>query len=172
MGKIETEMFSPFGRSLVDARHFEEYEALLATAKRYAADPAIALTFVHFNVPHAPFFYNPELGRLGRKDHPDDLYIDALKWVDRAVGEIVSSVNHAGLDSKTAIILSSDHPARLIAKTDPHVPFIVHLPAEEAGLLSAQEFTTLRTADLALAIARGEIQTPSDIEKFLIRRAP
>jgi len=29
---FETEMYSPFGRSLVDARHFGEYEALTAAA--------------------------------------------------------------------------------------------------------------------------------------------
>ncbi len=168
---FETEMFSPFGRSLVDARHFEEYGALLSAAIRYAADPTLAFAFVHFNVPHAPFFYNPKLGRWGRKGHPDDLYVDGLKWVDQAVGDIVSSVNRAGLDSKTAIILSSDHPARLVASTDPHVPFIVHLPAEEIGLPSRREFSVLGTADLVVAIARGDVQTPYDAEKFLIRHS-
>jgi Sulfatase len=169
---FETDMYSPFGRSLVGARHFEEYDALLAAAKRYATDPTIALAFVHFNIPHTPYFYNPDLGRFGRKGHPDDLYIDALKWVDRAVGEILTSVNQAGLDSKTAIILSSDHPARLVLPTDPHVPFIVHLPGEKVGVVSVQEFSALGTADLAMAIAQGQIQTPHDIEKFLIHRQP
>jgi len=168
---FETEGYSPFGGSLVDVRHIGEYHALVAAAKRYAADPAIALAFIHFNVPHAPSFYNPEIGRYGRRDHPDDLYIDALKWVDRAVGEILSSVNRAGLDSKTAIILSSDHPARLVWPTDPHVPFIVHLPGDETGLPSFQEFSTLGTADLALAIAQGEIQAPTEIEKFMIHHS-
>jgi hypothetical protein len=166
---FETEMYSPFGRSLVDTRHFEEYEALLAAARRYAADPSIGLAFIHFNIPHAPYFYNPQLGRFGRRDHPDDLYMDALRWVDRTVGDVLSSLSQAGLDSKTAVILSSDHPARLITRLDPHVPFIVHLPGEEAGMFSAQEFSALRTADLVLAIARGEVQSPAAIEKFLSR---
>ncbi len=167
---FETDMYSPFGISLVSTRHFEEYEALVAAARRYAADPTIALAFIHFNIPHTPYFYNPEIGRSDRRDHRDDLYIDALKWVDRAVGEILTSVNQAGLEAKTAIILSSDHPARPVLPTDPHVPFIVHLPGEKAGLVSVQEFSTLGTADLALAIAKGEIQTPFEIEKFMIHR--
>ena len=166
---FETDMFSPFGRSLVDARHFAEYEALLAAARRYAADPSIGLAFIHFNIPHMPYFYNPEIGRFGRSGHPDDLYMDALRWVDRSVGEILSSLSRAGLDSKTAIILSSDHPARLVGQPDPHVPFIVHLPGEEYGMFSTQECSALRTADLVLAIARREVQSPADIEKFLIR---
>ena len=77
---FETEMYSPFGRSLVDARHFAEYQALLAAARRYAADPSIGVAFIHFNIPHAPYFYNPEIGRFGRRGYPDDLYADALSW--------------------------------------------------------------------------------------------
>jgi len=165
---FETEMYSPFGRSLVDARHFGEYEALTAAARRYAADPSIGLTFIHFNVPHAPFFYNPELGRFGRKDHPDDLYIDGLKWVDRAVSEILGSLDSSGLASKTAIVLSSDHPARLITRTTPYVPFIVHLPGEDGGMFSNREFSAIGTADLVLAMAAGDVRTPADVESFLI----
>jgi len=164
---FETQMYSPFGRSLVEVRHFGEYQALVATAKRYAADPSLGLAFVHFNVPHAPYFYNPDLGHFGRKGHPDDLYIDELKWVDQAVSEVLASLNSSGLDSRTAIILSSDHPARLIRQTDPHVPFIVHLPGYEAGMVSKEEFSALRTADLVLAIARGEVRSPLDVRNFL-----
>jgi hypothetical protein len=166
---FETDMYSPFGWALVDVRHFGEYEALLAAGRRYAADPSIGLAFIHFNVPHAPFFYNPAIGRFGRPGHPDDLYAHALRWVDSSVRDILASVKSAGLDSRTAIILSSDHPARLIAQLDPHVPFIVHLPGEQAEAFSTQEFSALRTADLVLAIARGEVQSPADIQKVLIR---
>ena len=166
---LETSGLYLFGPSLVTARHFSEYEALLAAAKRYAADPSIALTFIHFNIPHEPYFYNPEIGRYGRSDHPNDLYDDSLTWVDRSVREILSSLGRSGLDSNTAIILSSDHPARFPEQTVPYVPFIVHLPGYEIGIASTQEFSTLRTADLVLAIGHGEIQAPSEIEKFLIR---
>jgi hypothetical protein len=167
---FETDMYSPFGRSLVDARHFAEYQALLAAARRYAADPSIGLAFIHFNIPHAPYFYNPEIRRFGRNGVPDDLYADALRWVDRAVGDIRSSLIQAGLDSKTAIIVSSDHPARLVGQLDPHIPFIVHLPEEQEGMFSNQEFSAIRTADLVMAIARRDIQTPVQVEKFLVDR--
>ncbi len=167
---LETDLYSPFGPSLVGERHFSEYEALLSTGRRYAADPSLGLAFLHFNVPHAPYIYNAELGRFGRKGHPNDLYVDGLKWVDRAVNEILSSLSTSGLDSRTALIISSDHPARLLAKTDPHVPFIVHLPGEEAGRFSTREFSALGSADLVLGIATGGIKTPEDVEKFLLHR--
>jgi hypothetical protein len=164
---FETKMFSAFGPSLVNDRHFAEYEALLAAARRYAADPSIGLAFIHFNAPHVPYFYDPKIGRFGHYGYSEALYSLTLQWVDRAVGGILAAIDSAGLDSKTAIILSSDHPLRNALITDPHVPFIVHLPGESAGLTSAEEFSTVGTANLALAIARGEVKSPAGVMSTL-----
>jgi len=168
---FETSMFSAFGLSLVAERHSAEYEALMAAARRYAADPSIGLAFIHFNIPHTPYFYSRNTGRFQRYGYSAALYDDALELVDRSLGDILCSLNAAGLDSKTAIILSSDHPARFPTRIDggqdPHVPFIVHLPGQTAGVISTQEFSTIRTADLALAIAAGEVKSFSDMEHFL-----
>ncbi len=153
-------------------RHSAEYEALMAAARRYAADPSIGLAFIHFNIPHTPYFYSPNGGRSRRSGYSAALYDDALELVDRSVGDILATLNGAGLDSKTAIILSSDHPARFPTRIDggrdPHVPFIVHLPGQAKGVVSTQEFSTIRTADLALAIADGEVKSPSDVEHSLV----
>jgi hypothetical protein len=164
---FETMMVSPlFGPSLVLVRHTAEYQALLAAALRDAADPSIGLTFIHFNIPHTPYFYNSKIGRFGHYGYSESLYNDALQWVDRSVGEILSSLNTAGLDSKTAIILSSDHPERNFTLT-PYVPFVVHLPGETDGVVNTQEFSTIKTADLVLAIARGEVKSLADVEHSL-----
>jgi len=160
---LETKMFSVFGPSLVNVRHVAEYAALLTAARRYAADPSIGLAFIHFNVPHVPYFYDPKIGRFGHYGYSEPLYNDALHWVDRTVGDILSSVDRAGLDSKTAIILSSDHPLRNGSVLDRYVPFIVYLPGEKAGLISTEEFSTVKTADLVLAIVSGEVKSPSDV---------
>lgn len=159
---FETQMLSVFGPSLVNLRHQAEYEALLAAAERYAADPSIGLAFVHFNVPHVPYFYDPKVGRLGHYGYSEALYNRALEWVDSSVGEILSTLHRSGLDSKTAIILTSDHPLRN-ATPDPYVPFIVHLPNETAGMTFTQEFSTLRTVDLALGITSGGVKSVSDV---------
>jgi hypothetical protein len=163
---FETTMFSAFGPSLVLTRHTAEYHALLAAARRYAADPSIGLGFIHFNIPHAPYFYDPKIGRLGHYGYSLDLYNSSLEWVDRSVGEILSSISSAGLDSTTAIILSSDHPERNFT-SDPYVPFIVHLPGAETGWVSVEPFSTLETPNLVLAIARGEVKSPLDVERFV-----
>ncbi len=164
---FETAAFSPFGPSLVDVRHKSEYEALLNAGRRFAADPSIGLALIHFNIPHTPYFYDPRIGPSPRYGYWGSLYPDALQWVDRSVGDILASVHQAGLDDKTAIILSSDHPFRFSASQDPHVPFIVHLPGNAGGLLWDQEFSTVRTADLVLSIASGEVKSPSEVARFL-----
>jgi hypothetical protein len=164
---FETSMVSAFGPSLVLVRHAAEYQTLLAAAERYAADPSIGLAFVHFNIPHSPYFYNQKVGRFGHYGYSIDRYNDSLQRVDQTIGEILSSLKTAGLDSKTAIILSSDHPERNLTE-DPHVPFIVHLPGETEGVFAPQEFSTVMTADLALAIARGNVKSLSDVENFLV----
>jgi hypothetical protein len=163
---FETTMFSAFGPSLVLTRHASEYQVLLAAARRYAADPSIGLAFIHFNIPHAPYFYDPQVGRLGHYGYSETLYNSSLEWVDRSVGEILSSLSRAGLDSKTAIILSSDHPERNFTP-DPYVPFIVHLPGRETGWVSVRPFPTIETANLVLAIARGEVKSSLEVEHFL-----
>ncbi|HWE51996.1 MAG TPA: alkaline phosphatase family protein [Bryobacteraceae bacterium] len=163
---FETRMFSIFGPSLVNVRHVSEFQALRGAALRYAADPSIGLAFIHLNIPHVPYFYDPKIGRLGHYGYSDDLYNTALEQLDAITGEILAAVSHAGLDSKTAIILSSDHPYRAAPK-DPWVPYIVHLPGENYGVTYTREFSTIKTATLAMAIARGEVNSPADVAKTL-----
>lgn len=163
---LETRMVSVFGPSLVNVHHFAEYEALLAAARRYAADPSIGLAFIHFNIPHVPYFYNPRVGRFGHYGYSEALYNDALHWVDLTVGDILSSLNGAGLESRTAIVLSSDHPLRNSTPV-PYVPFIVHLAGESEGVVTTEEFSTVKTADLVMAIAGGAVKAPSDVMALL-----
>ena len=164
---FETRMFSIFGPSIINVRHVAEYQALRAAALRYAADPSLGLAFIHFNIPHVPYFYDPKIGRLGHYGNSDALYNAALQQVDRTVDEILAALVKAGLDSKTAIILSADHPLRTSASQDPYVPFIVHIPGDVYGVAYEREFSTLRTPDLALAIARGEVKSSADVQKFV-----
>ncbi|HTA46081.1 MAG TPA: alkaline phosphatase family protein [Bryobacteraceae bacterium] len=166
---FETAAFSPFGPSLVDLRHESEYKAILEAGRRFAADPSIGVALIHFNIPHTPYFYDPKIGPSPRYGYWGSLYNDALQWVDRSVGSILASVHDASLDGKTAIILSSDHPFRFSASHDPHVPFIVHLPGARTGVLWEDEFSTVRTADLIMAIAGGEVKSAAEVAHFVTR---
>lgn len=159
---FETDAWSPFGKSLVTERHLAEYRALMDAGKREAADPSLGLAYVHFNVPHPPYFD----GDGG----PGDPYLRELSFVDRAARELMEALRESGLESKTAVILTSDHPARLVPHTDPHVPLLVHFPHEENPVILEREITALSIGDLALAIARGEIREPGQAARFLIGR--
>ncbi|HEY4087761.1 MAG TPA: alkaline phosphatase family protein [Bryobacteraceae bacterium] len=159
---FETDGYSLFGQSLVTERHLAEYQALLDAGKREAADPALGLAYIHFNVPHPPYFD----GDGG----PGDPYLRELTFVDRAARELMEALRQSGLESRTAVILTSDHPARLVPHTDPHVPLLVHFPNEENPMVLDRETTALSISDLALAIARGEIREPEQAAHFLVRR--
>jgi hypothetical protein len=159
---FETDGYSLFGRSLVTERHMAEYQALLDAGEREAADPTLGLAYVHFNVPHPPFFN----GAGG----PGDPYLRELTFVDRAARELMEALRQSGLERKTAVILTSDHPARLVQPTDPHVPLLIHFPGEENPMMLDREVTALRIGELALGIARGEIPGPEEAARFLSGR--
>lgn len=164
---FETTVFSPFGAALVDAKHFAEYQAILTAGKRYAADASIGLAFIHFNVPHGPYFYDPKIGPSLRYGFQGALYAEALRYVDGAIGEILAAVHAAGLDSKTAYLVSSDHPFRYSGSGDTHVPFLVHLPGDETNVVLEQEFSAILTKDLILAIEGGEVKSSTDVVEFV-----
>jgi hypothetical protein len=87
--------------------------------------------------------------------------------VDSTLREILASVHAAGLDGRTALIVSSDHPFRASTLNDLHVPFIVHLPGEEIETVWPKEFSAIASKSLALAIQTGEVKSAGDVVKFL-----
>jgi hypothetical protein len=159
----ENALVAPFGQRLTTIRHANEYKALADFALRTAADPGIGLALVHFNIPHTPYFYTAASGATG--------YDATLQLVDRTLAEVLETLARSGLDGRTALILSSDHPARFPTRIDGgedvHVPFIVHLPGEQTGMAFDTEFSALATVPLALAIAAGEIATPEAVARFV-----
>jgi hypothetical protein len=160
----ENALFAPFGQRLTTLRHADQYRALADFARRTAADPTIGVALVHFNIPHTPYFHRAANGTVG--------YDATLELLDQTVAGILETLAKSGLDGKTALILSADHPARFPTRIDggqdTHVPFIVHLPGEQTGMAFDGEFSALATVPLALAIAGGEVATPGAVAKFVM----
>ncbi len=167
---FETDAFSPFGPSLLDTRHKQEYDALMAAGRRYAADPSLGLAFIHLNVPHAPYFYDPKIGPSLRYTIWKSLYNEGLEWVDRSLADILTSLHQSGLEDRTAVLATSDHPFRFSEAQDPHVPYLVHFPGEQDGLLWNEEVSAIRTPDLVMAIASGEVKSAREAAEFLAFR--
>jgi phosphopentomutase len=122
--------------------------------------------FLHFNTPHAPYFYDAKADRFDASGRGISGYSDALELVDRTVAQLIKH-----LDSNTVLLLSADHPLRIADQvdgiTDPHVPFIVHFPGQTDALRDEQEFSSLRTAPLILEILNGSVRTPQKAAEFL-----
>ena len=165
---FETSMFSVFGQSFTSERHAAEYRAIRDFALDVASDSSADLVFLHFNTPHAPYFYNAKANRFDASGRGISGYGDALVLVDRTVAELMKH-----LDSNTALLLSADHPLRIGDQvdgiTDPHVPFIVHFPGQTNELRDEQEFSSLGTAPLIVEILSGTVRTAEEAAAFLDR---
>jgi len=159
-------MFSVFGQPVTSKSHAAEFRALRDFALDAVSDPAASLVFLHFNAPHAPYFFDAKSGRFDAAGRGINGYPDALELVDQTVAQLVER-----LDSNSVLILSADHPLRnadqLDGATDPHVPFIVHFPGQTKPLREEQEFSSIRTAPLILQILDGKVRTPEDADEFL-----
>ena len=104
----------------------EFHEAALAAA----ADPSIALSILHYSVPHAPGIYDPSANMFTTKRTPAySGYLDNLPLVDHALGDLLSVLQGAGLADRTVIVLTSDHWCRCAPWTVPgfgyRVPLII-----------------------------------------------
>ena len=161
---VETQIFSAVGQSLVTGQHAVTYSDLRTWSERFADDPAIGLAFIHFNIPHAPFFYDMRTGSFGRANYVNG-YADALDLVDRTVGALRESMERAGTWNNTALVLSADHWNRAAIPVDHRVPFIVHMPGDNVPVPYSSELHTVRTADVILAILSGQVQNNRDVAK-------
>lgn len=92
--------------------------------------------WMHYIDPHAEYVFHPELdfGRKGR-----DLYDGEVAFVDRQVGRLLSFLHESGLESRTAIIVTSDHGEAFaehgmlrhgfeVWEELVRVPLVVHVP--------------------------------------------
>jgi len=163
---FETALFSVFGQSLTSKRHASEYQAIRDFAGETMSDPSASLVFLHFNTPHAPYFYDAKSDRFDAPGRGISAYSDGLLLVDRTVAKLVGH-----LDTNTVLILSADHPLRnadlLDGATDPRVPFIVHFPGQRNSVREDHEFSSIVTASLILDILDGKVHTAEDLLEWL-----
>lgn len=171
---FETSLLSLFGQSLSTRQQIRTYEAMIEKANQIAADPKYGLILVHFPVPHAPHFYNLKTGRADLSNSPINGYHGSLKAADNALGRLRRAMERAGLWDKTAVLLSSDHSYRgspaLDGKMDHRIPFMLKLAGQREGLDFEPPFNTVLSADLLLAILRGEIAAPRAAANWLDER--
>lgn len=171
---VETSIFSPFGQSLTTLKHRRIYEELLDRGMRIAADPTIDSALIHFNVPHAPFFYDRATQQMTRGNSLY-AYPDALALVDRTLAALRSRMEQAGTWNTTTLLVSSDHFYRISplvnGKRDQRVPFILHLAGQKRALDFTAPFNTVLTHDLILSLLRAEITDVAAAQTWLANHA-
>jgi hypothetical protein len=170
---VETGALSPFGQSLAVRHQVRNYLDILAAAKDYAADPRLGMTFLHFPIPHPPYIYNLQTGRLDLANSPIRGYIDSLALVDRTLGELRRTMEAAGLWERTAVLISADHGYPAVRSVDGGkiadrwVPFLLKLPGQHVPYEYPRRLETIRSAGLLLDILEGRILTPADAARSL-----
>lgn len=154
----------------------QRYAYLIEQATRFAGDPSLGLVLLHLSVPHPPSIEGE--GKLG--------YRGGLLTADRALTQLREALTAAGLDSRTVLIVTSDHGWRadlwrngpgwtkqdeqFSADTDvTRVPFFVHFPSQAQGVPYDKRLNTVHTANLILDILRGRTTTANQLPAWFER---
>ncbi|MGE5647461.1 MAG: sulfatase-like hydrolase/transferase [Acidobacteriota bacterium] len=180
---IETQFRSPLGQTLAAARHAEDYRFILQAAGRATADRGLGLVFVHWPVPHEPFFYDSSRGAFDLSEGPvasmvkKDFtrYNDALELLDVTLGKLRRGMEEAGVWEETAVLVTSDHPYRNRRRVDGRpidrrVPFLLKLPGQHSGFSYTPEFNTAVSHDVVLELLAGRLRTAADTCHWLDAR--
>jgi hypothetical protein len=177
---FESTYRSPFGQSVGTKRHIMDYGFVMRGALEAAASPSLDLVFLHFPIPHPPLFYDRTTRRYDLEDTPlvslarrnPVRYLDAIELVDRTVGQVRQVLESANLWDRTHLIISSDHSARhreriRAGAPDPRVPFIVRVAGAATEIAYGTPFNTVVSADLAMAMLRGQVHTAAQVRAFI-----
>lgn len=160
----------------------QQYFAIRDHAYRDAADKQIDFLYVHFPTPHLFAIYD-----RWRQDFTlsrQATYFDNLALADRTFGELRARLEEAGLWDSTSILVTADHGLRyelwhghlswtpefdqLLANgPSPLVPFILKLAGQHGGVVYEQPFSAVVTADLSLAVLKGEVTTPQQAWEWM-----
>ncbi|REJ77574.1 MAG: hypothetical protein DWQ47_14465 [Acidobacteria bacterium] len=140
------------------------------------------LTFLHLPMPHPPFIFKRENGQID--PNATGNYFDAIKYADNVLGEIRQTMTENGTWDNSFVIVSSDHAFRkddLKAKhewsalekeqidkaSEFRIPFIFKSANGTTPVQFTNEFNTLITRDLVMAILNGEISTNEEAAKWI-----
>jgi hypothetical protein len=141
-------------------------------------DPDLDLILLHLPVPHPQGIYNRYKAAFTLDESND--YLDNLEVADMTIGKLRRLLENSGLDDRTALLVTSDHPFRkhmwstrptwtaeeratLGGKTCQCVPFLLKLPRQNASAGYPRKFNTVITAQLLLSVLRGELHSSNEV---------
>lgn len=167
-------------------RQLGQYFAIRDRVSQDSVDPQIDFLFVHMPTPHLFAIYDRRRGDFTLSSRTS--YLDNLALVDRTIGELRCKLEQAGLWDSTTVLITGDHGlrpalwrggynwtpeiAQLTAREPSEtVPFIVKLAGRREGVVYRKTFSNIVSADLTLAVLRGEISRADQLTSWLDRRS-
>ena len=170
--------------SFEQQRQLEQFNSIRRQALADAVDRRIGLLYLHFPIPHPYAIYDRQ-----RRDFSlsgTTSYLDNLALVDRFIGELRVTLEHANLWDSTSLLISGDHGLRSwlwqkrynwtpemdqlgIKGPSATVPFILKLAGRSEGAICSQSFSSVISGDLALAVLTGRVSTKDEALTWLGR---
>ncbi|MCB0219852.1 MAG: sulfatase-like hydrolase/transferase [Chrysiogenetes bacterium] len=146
-----------------------ELESIHEGALALAADPSIDFVWVHYPVPHLPGIWDAGADRyvLDRQGS----YEDNLELMDRALGEVLATLDRSDLAGITDVIVTSDHQFRTKKNDDRRVPLLIRFAGEERGARFDGALNARVAHDLVLERFAGKITDVSSLLDWLGERA-
>ncbi len=166
----QTRRINPFASRL---HHIATYRQLAKKGSQLAADGDLGVVYIHLPVPHRPWIYDRRVDSFALTKSMATGYLDNLALADRAIGEIRSAMEAAGVWESSLIIVTGDHwwreSTHYDGKTDHRVPFLVKLPGAQPHARYDTAFNTRIAGDLALAVVKGEVSNQAQVGEWLDR---
>ncbi len=146
----------------------EKFERFNTAAFETVCDQNIDFVFIHWMIPHSPFFYN----------RTDDSYIDGvwgpysrrysdnLALTDKTLGALVSNLESCGADANTAYIVTADHGQ---GEHDSPV-FLAKLPGDTSPVVFDGTADLLRLREIISQILQGTARRHQDIKALFEKR--
>jgi hypothetical protein len=161
---------------------FAMYQKVHRDGMAMVADPGLGLVLLHWPIPHPLGIYDRYTDRISFSRQNN--HLDNYELVDQALGEIRAALVTSGLDERTTILLTSDHPLRpdewnyratwtaeesTVSQEQqfPWVPFLLRLAGETAPIPYSKQFNTLLAKDLILDILAGQVLTADDASAWI-----
>lgn len=137
-----------------------------------AGNPAYGLILLHLAPPHAPGVYLPEKNEFTCMGIARSAsYFNNLVLADHNLGALRRGMETSGQWDKSWVIVSADHSWRSSQSYDGvrdyRVPYLVKSPGVGQSLTYSNQFNTVLTHDLILAILRDEVTNQSGAAAWL-----
>jgi hypothetical protein len=147
----------------------------LKDALSVAVNPTYGMILLHLPPPHYPGIYLPEKKEFTCMGIPRPAsYFNNLALADHELGALRQAMEKTGQWDKTWVILSADHSWRQSqsydGKRDYRVPFLVKPAGASQSMTYSNQFNTVLTRDLILAILHHQLSDQASVAEWLNTR--